>query len=145
MQILKGTRAETNALNAMETDVSLNQIVVGLTSFAVTFARNVKNIAKSKYARLAKELERCMKPDLRPPIKSTWRDPIGKPITDRVILNRAKQGFYGEIERLRALARCSDKGKRNAAKKRLIELEGAMPRKPRGRKTTIPVNINEFI
>ena len=29
------------------------------------------------------------------PIRSTWRDPIGKPLTDRRILNRMKEGWYG--------------------------------------------------
>jgi hypothetical protein len=27
---------------------------------------------------------------------STWRDPIGKPLTDRIITHRIKEGWYGE-------------------------------------------------
>lgn len=40
------------------------------------------------------------------PIKSTWRDPIGPVLTDRRILNRQKQGWYGEHAKQQALA-CS--------------------------------------
>lgn len=36
-------------------------------------------------------------------IRSTWRDPIGVPLTNRRILNRTKEGWYGETAKLAAL------------------------------------------
>jgi hypothetical protein len=42
--------------------------------------------------------------DHRAPIKSTWRLPIGKKLTDRIITERAKQGWYGEAAKQRVLA-----------------------------------------
>jgi hypothetical protein len=38
------------------------------------------------------------------PIKSTWRLPIGKKLTDRLITERAKQGWYGTAAKERALS-----------------------------------------
>lgn len=46
-----------------------------------------------------------MTPDYRIPIKSTWRDPIGKPLTNRAITERMKQGWYGVTARFAALAK----------------------------------------
>ena len=39
------------------------------------------------------------------PIKSTWRDPIGKQLTNRIIANRIREGWYGEAMKLAALAK----------------------------------------
>lgn len=46
----------------------------------------------------------------RPRIKSTWRDPIGKPLTDRLINKRAKEGFYGLAAKQAALNKTENKG-----------------------------------
>lgn len=37
------------------------------------------------------------------PLRSSWRDAIGKPLTNGIIRNRTKQGFYGEEAKLIAL------------------------------------------
>lgn len=38
----------------------------------------------------------------RVPIRSTWRDPIGKKLNNAIIARRARQGFYGKEAQLRA-------------------------------------------
>jgi hypothetical protein len=35
-----------------------------------------------------------MNPDTRPPIKSAWPTPIGKPLTNRAISRYKKLGYY---------------------------------------------------
>jgi len=47
--------------------------------------------------------------DLRPSIRSTWRDAIGPVLTDRRITNRQKQGWYGEKAKQQALSRSRTK------------------------------------
>jgi hypothetical protein len=82
------------------------------------------------------------------PIKSTWPTPIGKRLTDRAIHNRAKQGWYGEVEKLKALAKSNDKAISKPAKKRLKELEGQEPRQPvvkRPKMQKPKVDLSEFI
>lgn len=62
------------------------------------------------------------------PIRSTWRDPIGAKLTDRRITKRIQQGWYGEIEKLKVLAKNGSKATKIAAKARLAKFEGVMPR-----------------
>lgn len=43
--------------------------------------------------------------DNQVPIKSTWRDAIGKKLTDRIITKRIKQGYYGYAAQQAALSK----------------------------------------
>jgi hypothetical protein len=76
--------------------------------------------------------------DFRVPIKSTWRDALGVPLTDRRITTRIKQGWYGELPKLRLLARSADKAQRKAAREKLKRFEGI----PVTFKKTYPVKIS---
>lgn len=42
------------------------------------------------------------------PIRSTWKDPIGKPLTNRRIAFYQREGRYGREAQERALASCVD-------------------------------------
>jgi len=82
-----------------------------------------------------------MKPN-EVPIKSTWREAIGVPLTDRRITNRIKEGWYGLLPKLRLLARSSNKATRSAAKEQLKRYEGV----PVCTKRCVPVvDITEFV
>jgi hypothetical protein len=83
--------------------------------------------------------------DFRVPIKSTWRDAIGVKLTDRRITNRTKQGWYGELAKLRLLARSADKAKRKAAKEKLKRFEGLPLKRVATRQVSKPIDIAEFV
>ena len=81
-------------------------------------------------------------PENRTPMRSTWRDPIGVALTDRRIVNRIKQGWYGEIAKLRQLARSANKAVKNKAKQQLKRYEGSHI--ATASKRTRPIDISEF-
>lgn len=76
------------------------------------------------------------------PIKSSWPSPLGPVLTDSRITKRARQGWYGRIMQLRAHLKSTKKDERKKAKEELKRYEG-LPVK-RGRRTTVPINIEEF-
>ena len=87
-------------------------------------------------------LNKPLPPDYRVPIKSTWKDALGVPLTNRRITNRIKQGWYGRIAQLQLLARGSDKNKRKAAREELKRFEGVMVKTNR---VTHPIDLMEFV
>lgn len=83
--------------------------------------------------------------DYRVPIKSTWKDALGVPLTDRRITNRIRAGWYGRIAQLHLLARSANKAKRKVAREELKRFEGVMTKKPRVMRGGPIVDIGEFV
>ena len=82
-------------------------------------------------------------PDFRVPIKSTWKDALGVPLTNRRITSRIKQGWYGLLPKLRLLSVSANKAERKKAREELKKYDGIPIKK--GFKRTIPVDLTEFI
>jgi phosphoglycerate dehydrogenase-like enzyme len=78
------------------------------------------------------------------PIKSTWRDALGVPLTDRRITKRIAEGWYGRIAQLHQQAKSADKAKRKKAKEELKRYEGQAIKGKTLRITGRPINIEDF-